>query len=290
MYDDVKIISDFVERTNKTIKSYDKATSDKALNIIKKIKLNVDKVKGEAKLLSELAFKYSQLTYKVNKHEDTFTPIAIFSKRKYNKNIGSMLVINNKKNNIFNTVMGLQQSIFADENKLKSIIKKQFKNVNIVDYVKENYNKNDIIKAYKYKIVKARVGKVGEKIKTVMSNGLVETINTVKSDDKTGKNDWVITNVEGEQYVIPHKTFEKKYNQLPNNDGYYQPKGELVSVVKLKDNITFKASWKEDMKIEKGGFLVVSNPDDIYGIKKEAFFNTYKIKEVENIEEPSDER
>lgn len=39
------------------------------------------------------------------------------------------------------------------------------------------------------------------------------------------------------------------------------------------------APWGEKMNIEKGGYLVVNAPDDIYGIQLQEFNNTYKTAE-----------
>jgi hypothetical protein len=160
---------------------------------------------------------------------------------------------------------------------------KEFKKVDIVDYVNNNFVKTDYIKAYhfkkayKFKKVKARQGVIGEKVLTMMKNGLVETTNKVKVDKQTNKLDWIITNVSGEQYVIAYKTFYKKYEQTPDKNGFYKPKPIKVTVVELKENVSFMAPWGEFMHIANGGYLVVDNPNDIYGIQKEEFFNTYKI-------------
>lgn len=160
---------------------------------------------------------------------------------------------------------------------------KDFKQVNILDYLSSNFAKTDYIKAYdykkayKFKKVKAREGVVGQKVLTIMKNGLIETKNTVKLDKETKKPDYIITNLSGEEYVIPYKTFYKKYEQTPDKNSMYKPKPIKVTVVELKEDVSFIAPWGELMNIAKGGYLVVDNPDDIYGIQREEFFATYKI-------------
>lgn len=151
----------------------------------------------------------------------------------------------------------------------------EFTKVNIIEYLKNTYEPSDYKIARKIGKVKAREGVVGEKIATILKSGLIETYNSVHNDIYLDKNDMVITNPTSEEYVISYKNFLKSYKKLKGNT--YVPKKNLKIIVELKNNVTFMAPWQELMKIKKGGFLVINNQDDIYGIAKEEFEETYII-------------
>lgn len=96
---------------------------------------------------------------------------------------------------------------------------------NISEYVSDGIN-NGTIKPGKYvksTTIKARKGIVGEKISTIMLNGVHETDNTV-SQDKDGNVDWVVTNITGEQYVMKDAVFNEKYERLKILAMYSNPK------------------------------------------------------------------
>ena len=123
--------------------------------------------------------------------------------------------------------------------------------------------------------VRARKGLEGEKIITVMQNGLTETVNTVKKDEN-GNTDWVLTASSGETYIISHKNFTEKYKKIEGSDDIFTPVGKPVSAGQIGENIVFKAPWGEEMKIISGGYLLFSDINDIYGVQKDEFLNTYE--------------
>ncbi len=152
-----------------------------------------------------------------------------------------------------------------------------FKEVDVEDYVSEMVENGADLKEYKkFARVRAEQGRVGQEVITQMKNGLVETKNVVKEDPETEEPDWIVTNPDGEQYIVPDKTFRKKYDVEKDADGYHRPKGGPVKAVQINEDISFMAPWGEKMNIEKGGFLVVNGPKDIYGIQLDEFNNTYK--------------
>ena len=156
----------------------------------------------------------------------------------------------------------------------------EFTDVNVQNYVNDLVSEGVELKEYKkFARVHAEQGKVGQEIVTVMKNGFVETKNVVKEDPETGEPDWIITNPDGEKYCVPDKTFRKKYELEVDAEGYHRPKGGPVKAIQIEDNISFMAPWGEKMNIEKGGYLVVNAPDDIYGIQLQEFNNTYKTAE-----------
>lgn len=155
---------------------------------------------------------------------------------------------------------------------------KYFKKVdNIAEYVKGEIKSGRLTvdEVAKFARIHARQGTLGEKIITKMANGLEETRNTVVADEKTGEPGWVVTNPNGEEYIVPDSTFKKKYEIDPENPEQYKPKGGPVLSALINENIEFDAPWGEAMKIEAGGSLILNGPNDIYGIQKAEFENTY---------------
>lgn len=155
---------------------------------------------------------------------------------------------------------------------------KYFKNIdNIAEYVREGIKsgKLTVEEVAKFARIQARQGSLGEEIVTKMANGLEETRNTVIADEKTGEPGWVVTNPDGEQYIVADSVFKNKYEIDPENPDQYKPKGGPVLSVPINEHIRFMAPWGKEMKIECGGSLILGGPNDIYGIQSTEFNNTY---------------
>ncbi|MBR1758090.1 MAG: hypothetical protein IJ744_05095 [Lachnospiraceae bacterium] len=148
---------------------------------------------------------------------------------------------------------------------------------NIQSYIIDLLDRG-IVPFYAKKItgVLALPGKVGEQIVTVTSTGLIETVNTVSRDEKTGVPEWVVTGKNGEQYIIRDRSFRERYLPDPDEEGRFLPKGEPVIVVPVDEDIIFLTSWGE-MIVEAGGFLVVNEDGGIHGIQKFDFEETYQV-------------
>lgn len=126
----------------------------------------------------------------------------------------------------------------------------------------------------KFARIRAVQGVAGQEVVTKMKNGLEETKNVVELDSETKQPGWIVTNPAGEQYIIPDKTFRKKY-EMETPDGVFKPKGGVQWFTQVQEDISFKAPWGEQMNIKAGGYLNITNPDDIYGIQPEEFEQTY---------------
>lgn len=129
---------------------------------------------------------------------------------------------------------------------------KEFKRIeNIAEYVKDGVKngKMPLDEVAKFARIKARKGKVNEEVITKMANGLEETKNVVKIDEKTGEVGRIVTNPDGEEYIIEDSTFKKKYEIDPENPEQYKPKGGPVHTAKIEEDIVFEAPWGGDMKI-----------------------------------------
>lgn len=120
--------------------------------------------------------------------------------------------------------------------------------------------------------IQAVQAKGGEEIQTVMKNGHVETNNTANAGD------WIVTNPDGEQYIVQQAVFEKKYVAAPElGAGWFKPKGVPQKFVQINEDMTVRASWGEEQHLRKGAYLNISNPDDIYGVAEKEFHNTYGL-------------
>ena len=131
----------------------------------------------------------------------------------------------------------------------------------------------------KYARVKAEKGVPGQPIETIMKNGLREVAAVVKADEK-GEADWIVTNPSGEKYAVPHAKFIKRYELEVGSDGKHAPKGAPIEAIQIHEDITFDVPWGENgapvpMTIKAGGYLNITNLDDVYGIQEEEFYETY---------------
>lgn len=123
----------------------------------------------------------------------------------------------------------------------------------------------------------ARKGKIGEKIITMMKDGLHETQNTVIADEN-GCPGWIVTNSTGEQYIVTDAVFRRKYEKVGDTEeDKYKPIWNPITAVQVDKNICFVAPWGEEQKLVAGGYLVFNRDfDDIYGVQQEEFNKTYE--------------
>lgn len=93
----------------------------------------------------------------------------------------------------------------------------------------------------KHVLVRARQAQNRERIETMLADAR-ETSNTAH------ENDWVVTNPQGEEYVVPGEAFRKKYAET-EIEGVYQSRG-LCRAIPNPYNvpIEIEASWGEPMR------------------------------------------
>ncbi len=134
------------------------------------------------------------------------------------------------------------------------------------------------VKLYqKFQKVNARAGQIGEAVSTVMTNGLLETVNNVTADED-GNPDFVVTNSTGEIYVVAYKVFKRKYEKVAGTENEYKPVYCPIKAVKIDESISFEAPWGEIQNLVAGGYLVFNDTfDDIYGVQETEFDTTYKV-------------
>lgn len=130
----------------------------------------------------------------------------------------------------------------------------------------------------------------GEQIVVYNAAGEVEANETCTAGN------WVVKSVDldgvpiltdaGQENIwqMTDKTFKKKYdttNIQPN--GFVKPKGGLQTFLQVQENICLYVPWGEGgapipQVIDKGGYINVTNLDDLYGISSGDFNNLYAVE------------
>ena len=172
----------------------------------------------------------------------------------------------------------------------------EYKKVEVASYVKQGIENRTMIprQAKKFARIIARQGNVGE---TVISwsvdsqgNEIQEKVAQVQLDEQTKQPGWIATKVDEQgnivvdnnnhpnQWIIDDTTFKKKYEIDPENPSLYKPKGGPQTFVQITDNIIL-SQWGSDMQIAAGGYINITNIDDMYGISQRDFQDTYRFTE-----------
>ena len=123
--------------------------------------------------------------------------------------------------------------------------------------------------------IRAVQGTPDRVVETVLKNGLRETVNIIRTDQDIGVPDWIVTSIDGEQYVVTDKTFREKYIPDPSEPDMFLPVGKPIKAVQIKENIRFTAPWGEEQLLSEGGYLML-DPGGIYGVSAVEFEKTYR--------------
>ena len=166
--------------------------------------------------------------------------------------------------------------------------------VEVTSYVKQGIENGTMVprQPEKFARIIARQGTVGE---TVVSwsvdsqgNEIQEKVAQVQVDAQTNQPGWIATKVDEQgniivdnngyfnQWIIDDTTFKKKYEVDPENPTLCKPKGGPQIFVQIIDNIILN-QWGSDMQIAAGGYINITNVDDMYGISQRDFEDTYKF-------------
>ena len=165
--------------------------------------------------------------------------------------------------------------------------------VEVTKYVKELLESGILpITAVKNGCILARDGVVGEQIETWSEKdgeACLERVSSVTLDPKTGKPGHVVTKATktGEaivdkhghtnDWIIDDSVFQRKYVAAPERgQGVYIPAGGPQIFIEIQEDITIH-QWGEEMTIGKGGYINITNVDDMYGISARDFTDTYEI-------------
>ena len=166
--------------------------------------------------------------------------------------------------------------------------------VEVVKYVKQGIENGTMIprQAEKFARIIARQGNLGEMVISWsvddQGNEIQEKVDQVQIDEQTKQPGWIVTKVDNEgnviinnnghsnEWIISDSTFKKKYEIDLENPSLYKPKGGPQIFVQITDNIILN-QWGSDMKIAAGGYINITNVNDMYGISQRDFEDTYKF-------------
>ena len=169
-----------------------------------------------------------------------------------------------------------------------------YKKVDTVKYVSEGIKSGMLVpvQAVKYARIVARPGVLGEEIISwsVDSEGneVKERVSKVSTDATTGNPGWVVTKVDemgntiidknghSNQWIIEDSKFVKKYEVDPENPALFRPTGGVQVFVEIPEDLTL-FQWGGEYNIARGGYINITNPDDMYGISERDFDDTYRI-------------
>lgn len=162
---------------------------------------------------------------------------------------------------------------------------RNYSKIDVLSYVSEKIKDGSLSfsEAVKFKRVIAVQGNPEDYIQTVLADGTVETEpRKVGIDQETGEPNWIVRNVSGpEKWVIQYKTFKKKYEADPEQEGVFKPKGGPMLAAQIEEDLEFAPPmWGGDIqRVNAGGYLLMdpSNPTDIYAIGEAEFHDTYRF-------------
>jgi hypothetical protein len=116
----------------------------------------------------------------------------------------------------------------------------------------------------------------GIPLTTIASDGTEETTNVVNAY-KT-----VLNNIHNKdnKWSVDTTTFNRKYERAEEN-GVFKPKGTMIAYGPIRHNISFNTPWGSTENVMAGGFILQdpNNPNDIYGISREDWDNTYRFED-----------
>ena len=171
-----------------------------------------------------------------------------------------------------------------------------FKKVNINEYVKTGVENGNLIpiKAVKKGRIIARQGILGETIITWSSdesgNEVQEKIAQVELDKTTHEPGWIVTKADDEgniiidnnnhpnEWIISDSKFKQKYEQDLQNKTLFKPIERIQIMVQIPENITIN-QWGKEINIARGGYINITDVNDMYGISIRDFNDTYRIVE-----------
>lgn len=168
---------------------------------------------------------------------------------------------------------------------------KNFVRINPLEYVKKGIESGELkpVVAIKATPVAVRRGEVGEVIRTYSQDGILESEVTVGIDETTGlpqivltkldKNGEVVVDEHGHEnswvYPNPQAEFEVAYpTQL--REGVYLPAATPRILLPIVMDVLIP-QWGTLEAVAAGGWLNITNLDDIYGVSARDIDDTHII-------------
>lgn len=166
-----------------------------------------------------------------------------------------------------------------------------YEKVDTLLYIKEGLESGELEPIQARKVRKARAvrGKEGQKVTTWSTdkdgNELIVMEAVVTVDKKTGKEGWILTKVDDNgneviddnghknEWVISDSKFWKKYEKISGKKDIYESKAGVQLLIPTNDNITIE----NGERIADGGYINITDPDNIYGIPERDFEDLYEV-------------
>ena len=110
----------------------------------------------------------------------------------------------------------------------------------------------------------------------------------VVSTDASGHPDWIATKADASgspvadchahlnQWIIGDSTFRRKYTAIPGHPDLYKPIGGPQHFVLLSEAIHI-VQWREEWNVDAGGYINITDPEDLYVISGRDFSDTYQV-------------
>lgn len=167
-----------------------------------------------------------------------------------------------------------------------------YREVKVEEYVKELLERgSQPIQAEKAGRIYARDGVIGEEVITWSEdengNAIVERKDTVKLDPETGKPGHVVTklgedglpivdhNNHTNTWIIGDKKFTERYQpDTSMGDNIYMSSAGIQTFIKIEDDIVME-QWGKQYQIAAGGYINITDLNDMYGISARDFADTY---------------
>lgn len=150
-------------------------------------------------------------------------------------------------------------------------------------YALDMMRKDGAVLAIKASPVLVRKAMPGEMIRTYSQDG-VETVNSAgedsfvltKADRSTGK-PVIDGNGHDNSWIIEGDAFREAYRLGPdfNGEGLVDPIADLRTLVRVDKDMSVMASWGEEQSVSKGGYLNITDPNNIYAVSERDFDDTH---------------
>ena len=139
----------------------------------------------------------------------------------------------------------------------------------VLDFLKESTRP---VKYNKFGTVQYIIADAEQEVVTITSSG-EETRNTAQIGD------YIVTNPDGEKYVIKPTKFESRYKKV--DDTTAECTGSCWAAKWEGEYFEFTASWGQAMPCFDGDMLASPDPEfsEVYRIGRKEFENTYKLAE-----------
>lgn len=163
---------------------------------------------------------------------------------------------------------------------------------NLPEYIQGLLDRGaNVVLAEKTGKIAARPGVIGERVISwsvdAEGNPVLEKDATV-SADAAGIPGWVVTKIDdnGKEvidsnghnncWIIDNEVFCRKYVEDTECPGVYKPAGGIQKFVKLDEAIHI-LQWGEEWNVDRGGYINITNPEDMYVISGRDFGDIYRI-------------